>query len=144
MKIRALIEVKCVANSHAAYQSAASEWVGPDASITYFDFDNQSDSSLADLALRLIEESEEVLILIGDTRPLGQLGSITHFLNVITRKHKHKVHVIYTAEDTRLAPFFKLLKSTSHPSTDSAHTAFKVWLKALQTGPHQPEKESDP
>ena len=142
-KAIALIELKCVEQSEPAFHSGASGWVKSHPEVTYFDFDNHSEGSLIELALHWVRECQAVFLIIGETQPGLALGGFSKFLNAVTRRHGHKSRVIHMTQDKRLAPFLKLLESERHYHLDSVRVAFENWIKSLETGPHQPEKEND-
>lgn len=137
------VEVRCCADRLSDFTRPTSSWVNNYANITYFDFDNHSEAYLAELALKLINESESCFLMIGATEDFAALGSIARFLNAITRKYVDKVTVIYQNDDKRLAPFYKVLKAGKYKDHEDAKNQLDSWIKALEIGLHLPEKGTD-
>jgi hypothetical protein len=139
----ALIEIKFSADRLPQFSNQTSPWVEGHSNITRFDFDNHSEAYTVELALILVDKTDETFLLIGNTDHVDQFGSIAKFLNRITRKYKDKITIVYLSEESRLAPFYKVLRAEKCGSFSEAKGLFDTWIKALESDPHLPGKETD-
>ena len=73
--------------------------------VTFFDLDNHSDAYLIRLALRLVEESEKVLIALEVSSESSQMGQLSSFLNSVLRKHRNKIALVYSGSHEGVGKF---------------------------------------
>ncbi len=139
----ALIEINISADKLSNFSCQTASWVGPDSSITRFDFDNYSEAYTIDLALKLIDHTDLCFVFVNQTQEVDEPGSISKFFNSVTRKSRPKVTVAYLYGNEKLRPFFKVLKASRCEDVKESKSFFESWIKGLETGPHQPEKETE-
>ncbi|MEQ9298677.1 MAG: hypothetical protein RIF33_08945 [Cyclobacteriaceae bacterium] len=138
----ALIEIKISTDRLSNFSSHSSSWSIGHSSIVPFDFDNHSETYTIDLALKLIDHSDQCFLFVNQTQDVDQLGSISKFFNSVTRKFREKVAVVYLSENKKLKPFFKVLQAKKCVDHKDAKSLFDTWIKELETDPNQPEKET--
>ncbi len=139
----ALIEINISADKLSNFSCQTASWVGSDSSITRFDFDNYSEAYTIDLALKLIDHTDQCFVFVNQTQEVKELGSVSKFFSSVTRKSQDKVTVVYLFGNERLRPFFKVLKAKKCVEDKEVESYFNTWIKGLETGPHQPEKETE-
>ncbi len=139
----ALIEINISADKLSNFSCQTASWVGSDSSITRFDFDNHSEAYTIDLALKLIDHTDQCFVLVNQTQEVDEPGSISKFFNRVTRKSRPKVTVVYLYGNEKLSPFFKVLKASRCEDVKESKSFFDSWIRGLETDPHQPEKETE-
>lgn len=138
----ALIEIKISADGLSNFSSQTSSWGLSHSNIVPFDFDNHSEAYTIDLALKLIDHSDQCYLIVHQTQDVDQLGSISKFFNSVTRKFREKATVVYLSENKKLTPFYKVLQAKACVDYKDAKSFFDIWTKGLETDPNQPEKET--
>lgn len=137
----ALIEIKISADGLSHFSSTSASWSLTHSNIVPFDFDNHSDAYTIDLALKLIDHSDQCFLFVNQTKDVDQLGSVSKFFNSVTRKYREKATVVYLSENKKLTPFYKVLQAKKCVGHKEAKSLFDTWSKGLETDPNQPEKE---
>lgn len=139
----ALIEINISADKLSNFSCQTASWISSDLSVVHFDFDNHSEAYTIDLALKLIDHTDQCFVFVNQTQEVDQPGSISKFFNSVTRKSSPKVTVVYLYGNEKLHPFFKVLKAKRCEDVKESKSFFDSWIKGLETGPHQPEKETE-
>ena len=142
-KTYAFFEIKCAVDRLSDFSNKSSLWVEGHSNITPFDFDNHSEPYIADLGLRLVDETDGFFLLINETVGIKTLGSISRFLNRITRKYADKATICYLTEDPRLAPFYKVMRAHLCADHRACKELLDDWIKAVEIDQPPPGKGSD-